>query len=348
MLQELPLEILTQIAEYIPVEDAGEFARTCHKCYFAILPHIWHQLTLNNTVELNMLAKRLQSNNLWAQRAIRFVRDVSLGSDDQINQPKFSSTLAASMFGIASTPDEQAAEEAEENKRVTRRERIGVFGKKLLNMFPHVSNLVFDFTEAARNFYSSGGGSDGSSSSASATETEAQPTEATTSTEQSKENDDGDEDIDDNARLPFSGSVSLVNYKSDHSKFMHYLLAPFRRTHHLKLEALPVVSLCDDIDESILTNADLQNLATLGLTHLRKLELSYLDSDIRLETMRNLLESMPHLNELELEWIFPPSKDDFTNLCQVLQESAHLYPTYTNKKASVYQVHFACKEDESE
>lgn len=354
MLQELPLEILTQIAEYIPVQDAGEFARACHKCYFAILPHIWHQLTLNNTVELRMLAKRLKSNNLWAQRAIRFVRDVSLGSDDQINQPKFSSTLAASMFGIASTPDEQAAEEAEENKRATRRERIGVFGKRLLNMFPHVSNLVFDFTEAARNFYSGGGGGGGGgsggepSSATSATETEAQATEdSTTSTEQPNEDEDGDEDVDDNARLPYSGSVSLVNYKSDHSKFMHYLLAPFRRTHHLKLEALPVVSLCDDIDESILTNADLQNLATLGLTHLRKLELSYLDSDIRLETMRNLLESMPHLNELELEWIFPPSKNDFANLCQVLEESAHLYPTYTNKKASVYQVHFARKEDES-
>ncbi|KAL9546251.1 hypothetical protein MBANPS3_006754 [Mucor bainieri] len=341
MLQELPLEVLTQIAEFIPVEDAGEFARTCHKCYFAILPHIWHQLTLNNTVELNMLAKRLQSNNLWAQRAIR---------DDQINQPKFSSTLAASMFGIASTPDEQAAEEAEKNKRVTRRERIGVFGKKLLNMFPHLSNLVFDFTEAAKDFYSGGGAPSSASASVSAstsaTETEA-PAESTAPTEQPRENDD-DEDVDDNARLPFSGSVSLVNYKSDHSKFMHYLLSPFRRTHHLKLEALPVVSLCDDIDESILTNADLQKLATLGLTHLRKLELSYLDSDIRLETMQNLLESMPHLNELELEWIFPPSKADFANLCQVIQESAHLYPTHTSKKASVYQVHFARKEDGDE
>ncbi|KAK4521345.1 uncharacterized protein ATC70_011960 [Mucor velutinosus] len=345
MLQELPLEILTQIAEFIPVGDAGEFARTCRKCYFAILPHIWHQLTLNNTVELNMLAKRLQSNNLWAQRAIRFVRDVSLGSDDQINQPKFSSTLAASMFGIASTPDAQAAEQAEESKRVTRRERIGVFGKRLLNLFPHLSNLVFDFTEAARDFYSGGSGAS-SSSAASATGTSA-TTEDTTPREQSKEDGD-EEDVDDNARLPFSGSVSLVNYKSDHSKFMHYLLAPFRRTHHLKLEALPVVSLCDDIDESILTNADLQNLATLGLTHLRKLELSYLDSDIRLETMKNLLESMPHLNELDLEWIFPPSKDDFIRLCQVVQEYAHLYPTQTNKKASVYKVHFACKEDENE
>ncbi|GAN11196.1 hypothetical protein MAM1_0501c10754 [Mucor ambiguus] len=343
MLQDLPLEILTQIAEFIPVEDAGEFARACHKCYFAILPHIWHQLTLNNTVELNMLAKRLQSNNLWAQRAIRFVRDVSLGSDDQINQPKFSSTLAASMFGIASTPDEQAAEEAEENKRVTRRERIGVFGKKLLNMFPHLSNLVVDFTEAARDFYSGGSGGAPISSATSATETEG-PAEDTVSAEQPKENGE-EEDVDDNARLPFSGSVSLVNYKSDHSKFMHYLLAPFRRTHHLKLEALPVVSLCDDIDESILTNADLQNLATLGLTHLRKLELSYLDSDFRLQTMQNLLESMPHLNELELEWIFPPSKDDFARLCQVIQESSHLYPTQTNKKASVYKVHFARKQD---
>ncbi|KAG2210383.1 hypothetical protein INT46_000964 [Mucor plumbeus] len=332
MLQELPLEILTQIAEYIPLEDASEFGRTCQKCYFAILPHIWHNLTLNNTAELNLVAKRLESNSIWAQRAIRFVRDFSLASSEQANHHKFSSTLAASMFGIASSPDEQAAEEeyeAEENKKIAPHERIGTFGKRLLKLFPHLSNLVFDFTEAARNFYSN---------------PSATSPQATTNEQQKKENNDDDDD--DNARLPFSGSVSLVNYKSDHTNFMHYLLAPFRRTHHLKVKALPVVSLCDDIDESILTNADLQDLSTLGLTHLRKLELSYLDSDIHLETIKNLIESMPHLNDLELEWIFPPSKDDFTKLCQIIQSYAHLYPKQVHKKESIYHVHFAPKEEE--
>lgn len=332
MLQELPLEVLTQIAEYIPLEDAGEFGRTCQKCYFAVLPHIWHNLTLNNTVELNLVAKRLESNSIWEQRAIRFVRDFSLASSEQDNHHKFSSTLAASMFGIATSPDEQAAEEeqeAAENKKITPHERIGAFGKRLLKLFPHLSNLVFDFSEAVRNFYS--------------TPSTTSP-EATTNEQQKNENE-GDDD-DDNARLPFSGSVSLINYRSDHSKFMHYLLAPFRRTHHLKVETLPVVSLCDDIDESILTNADLQDISTLGLTHLRKLELSYLDSDIRLETIKNLIESMPHLADLELEWIFPPNKDNFRKLCQVIQSCAHLYPKQIHKEANIYQVHFAPKEEE--
>ncbi|CEP14041.1 hypothetical protein [Parasitella parasitica] len=336
MLQDLPLEILTQVAEFIPVQDAGEFARTCHKCYFAVLPHIWHQLTLNNAVELNQVAKRLESNSIWAQRAVRFVRDFSFGnSDEQVNHPKFSSTLAASMFGIASSPAEQAAEEAEQSKQNTHHERIGAFGKRLLKLFPHLSNLVFDFTEAARNFYSSPLPPPPPSPTPSLEE------ETTAISENNNNPNIDSEDADDNARLPFSGSVSLLNYKSDHSESMHYLLAPFRRTHHLKVEAQPVVSLCDDIDESILSNADLEDLAALGLTHLRKLELSYLDSDIRLETFRNLLQSMPNLNELELEWVFPPNKNDFKELCLVIQNYAQLYPDQMHKKQSIYQVHFS-------
>ncbi|KAI8641504.1 hypothetical protein BD408DRAFT_418142 [Parasitella parasitica] len=337
MLQDLPLEVLTKIAENLPVEETGEFARTCHKCYFAVLPHIWHQLTLNNAVELNQVANRLESNSVWAQRAIRFVRDFSFGNnDEQVNHPKFSSTLAASMFGIASSPAEQAAEEAEQSKKNASHERIGAFGKRLLRLFPHLSNLVFDFKEAARNFYSF------PLPPPTPSLEEATSAAARTESNISHANDDS---VDDNARLPFSGSVSLLNYKSGHSESMHYLLAPFRRTHHLKVEALPVVSLCDDIDESILSNADLQDLATLGLTHLRKLELSYLDSDIRLETFKVLLESMPNLNELSLEWIFPPNKNDFRELCQVIQNLAHLYPDHMHKKTSIYQVNFSPKQE---
>ncbi|CAO3657422.1 unnamed protein product [Mucor hiemalis] len=303
MIQKLPLEIVTVIAGYLPIEDTAEFAKTCQKCYFAVLPHIWHHLSLSSTNELSIVAKRLQTNSLWSQRAVQFVRDVSLcrGCDEH---KKFSSAVAASMFGIASTPTDQESERSEKDS-IKPHERIGNFGRRLLELFPHISNLVLDFAQAARNFYN---------------------TPDTTV-----------------ARLPFSGSLSLVNYKSDNTKFMHNLLAPFRKTHHLRVQALPVVSLCDDIDESILSNADIADLATLGLTHLRRLELSYLDSDISLDTFKKLLQSLPHLEDLVLEWIFPPSKSDYQQLCQILEKYGSLVPEKTEKKSNILRVHFVYK-----
>ncbi|KAI9476043.1 MAG: hypothetical protein EXX96DRAFT_575539 [Benjaminiella poitrasii] len=307
MLQLLPLEVLTHIASFIPLEDTSEFGSACQKCYFAVLPHIWHHLSINNTKELNLVASRLKSNSVWADRAIHFVRDVSL---EPCSHPKISSTLAAAMFGIASTPSDQE-KERKEYLSITPHERIGAFGKRLLQVFPHLSNLVFDFSQAVKNFYM------------------APPPNTKEDTNE------------DTIRLPFSGSVSLVNYKSDNTKLMHYLLAPFRRTHHLKVQALPVVSLCDDIDESILTDNDIADLATLGLTHLRQLELSYLDSDIHLETMKSLVMSLPHLTDLTLEWIFPPNKHDYLKLCEMLENYGSLHPETVENENNIMLVHFA-------
>ncbi|KAI7901408.1 uncharacterized protein BX663DRAFT_571989 [Cokeromyces recurvatus] len=200
----------------------SEFASTCHKCYFAVLPHIWPYPSLNNTKELDLIVKHLNANTIWTQRTIQFLRDVSLISDD--GKPQFSSTsLAASLIW-------------------------------LFQIFPHLSNPVFDFMQAIKNFYFV--------------------------------SNSNNKNEDNNRTLPFSGSISLVNYKTDHSQFMHYLLAPFRKTDHLKIQALPVYSLCDDIDESILANDDIKYLASLGLTHLRRLELSYLDSVVCLDTIK--------------------------------------------------------------
>lgn len=299
MIQQLPLEIVTVIASYLPLKDTGEFARSCQKCYFAVLPHIWHHLTITDTKELSIVAKKLQTNSLWAQRAVKFVRDVSFNGKN--NDKKFSSTLAASLFGITSTHTEQEDEKTE-MESVKPHERFGAFGRRLLELFPHLSCLVIDFSEAARNFYT---------------------IEETT------------------ARLPFSGSFSLINYKSDNTKFMHSLLLPFRKTHYLKVKALPVVSFCDDIDESILTNDDIADLATLGLTDLRKLELSYLDSCIELDTIKKLLESLPRLQYLELEWIFPPTKQDYKQLCKIIQTYGSLYPEHIEKQYNVLLVRFS-------
>lgn len=300
MLQTLPLEIVTVIASYIPLKDTGEFARTCQKCYFAVLPHIWHHLSIGDTRELSTVAKRLETNSLWSQRAIHFVRNVTFCSGCHQHK-RFSSAVAASMFGIANTPSNQR-EERSELESVTPHESINTFGKRLLELFPNLTNFVLDFAEAARNFYHT---------------------------------------PERNApKLPFPGSLSLINYKSDNTEFMHSLLAPFRMMHQLRLQAIPVVSLCDDIDKSILTNEDIVDLSTLGLTDLQRLELSYLDSDIDLNAMKNLVESLPNLQDLVLEWVFSPSKADYNRLCKVLEGFGSLHPKHVEKKSSILHVHF--------
>lgn len=296
MIQQLPLEIVTAIANYIPLKDAGEFAKTCRKCYFAVLPHIWHDLTITDTKELSMVAKKLQTNSIWAQHAVQFVRDVSFSAK---NNKQFSSTLAATLFGTTSTHTEQE-DEKNELESVQPHERFVAFGRKLLELFPHLTSLLVDFSEAKRNFYS---------------------TEETS------------------VRLPFKGSLSLINYRADQTRFMHNLISPFRKIRHLKVQGLQVVSLCDDIDESILTNKDIGELSTLGLMDLERLELSYLDLDIELNTMRELLQSLPRLQQLELEWIFPPSKQDYILLCNTMK-SFSMFPDCLEKKNNILFVRF--------
>lgn len=288
LLDGLPLEILTHIADFILTkEDLVEFSETCKRCYYAVLPHLWQQLSLHDTAELSLLSKKLKQNNIWAERASYFVKDVALVQEKELDR-KYNPAVAASMFGIPSDP--------QLNKAVKKRspnERIGRFGKKLLNMFPHMSSLVFDFREASKNF--------------------------TSSEQQSTKQDE-----DDNTKLPYSGSVSLINYKSDSTQFMHYILSPFGKTQHLKLQASPVMSLCDDIDESILTEEDLQDLATLGLKDLKKLELAYLDSNIRLESLKNLIENLPSIQELTIEWLFKPNDLEFKEICNLFKTHGSL------------------------
>ncbi|KAI8059946.1 uncharacterized protein B0P05DRAFT_590881 [Gilbertella persicaria] len=272
MLQQLPLEIITHIASFIPLEQMAEFASTCQMCYFAVLPHVWHHLSIHNLSELDSVAQHLQSNRVWAQRVIQFVRKISLCSD----QCRYSPKLAATMFGMVSTPPE-----TKEQQESMVRKRLSTFGCQILALFPHVSHIVFDFVQAIRLF---------------------------------------DMDTPIYRILPFYGSVSLVNYASDHTLLMHYLLSPFREMRQLKIQATPVVSLCDDLDASLLTEQDIRDIASLSLTCLQRLELSYLDANTRIETLQALLETLPHLDCLQLTWLFPLKDQPYKTLCQAFKE----------------------------
>jgi hypothetical protein len=131
MIQQLPLEIVTAIAGFLSSKETGEFAKTCQKCYFAVLPHMWHQLEISNTQELSRVAKKLETNQLWSGRAIQVVRNVTF---HRCSNKKFSSSFAASMFGIASTQTDQQNEKAEQGS-VKPCERISAFGRRLLELW---------------------------------------------------------------------------------------------------------------------------------------------------------------------------------------------------------------------
>jgi hypothetical protein len=311
MLQQLPFEIITSIADHLPEKDIQQLALSCRQCYSALLPQLWHNLTLSSVEELSDIAQRLEKNKQWTQRATHFVREFSF-TDEEESEKKQSPSFIASIFGIATDIESRKKrrkqlEDARRGARVRTRERMAVFGRRLLDLFPRLSNLVIDFKEASKNF---------------------------------GDEDDGQEDSTENNKLPFSGSLSLINYKADNTQKMHDLIAPFKETHQLKVSASPVLSLCDDFDESILTDADIRDLASLGLKHLTRLELSYLDSDVDIDTISTLLESMPNLSELYLKWIFPPKKENYQQLCQCIETHASLYPERIESKPNRLQVHF--------
>ncbi|KAI8880462.1 hypothetical protein K501DRAFT_335359 [Backusella circina FSU 941] len=316
MLQQLPFEIITSIADHLPEKDIQQLALSCRQCYSALLPQLWHNLTLSSVDELSDIAKRLEKNKQWTQRATHFVREFSFTDEDE-SEKKQSPSFIASMFGIAADTESRnrrrkQLEEARRGVRVRTRERMAVFGRRLLDMFPRLSNLVIDFKEASKNF------SDGDHD----------------------QEEGGGAATAENNKLPFSGSLSLINYKADNTQKMHDLIAPFKETHQLKVSASPVLSLCEDFDESILTDADIRDLASLGLKHLTRLELSYLDSDVDIDTISTLLNSMPNLTELYLKWIFPPKKENYQQLCQCIETHASLYPERVDSKPNILQVQF--------
>ncbi|GAA5807649.1 hypothetical protein MFLAVUS_001019 [Mucor flavus] len=306
MNQKLPLELVTLIASYLDMKDTSEFATTCRYNYFAVLPLIWQHLTISDTRELSTVADKLKVNSCWSQRAVQFVRSVSLC--DKHQHKKFSCSLAASMFGITSTLSELQDEKVVLSQP---HEPTAQFGQNLLDLFPHVYSLLFDYKVALQNFYLS-----------------PQPQQQ-------------EEDVfTPRPLLAYTGSVSVINYESDHAGILYNLLRPFKNMGHLKLQTLPVVSLCDDIDQSILTNTDIDALTSLGLNELVKLELSLLDSNIELKTFTKLVQSLPKLGCLQLEWIFPPTKEEYNRLRRMVEECAALYPDRMERKPNALYVSF--------
>ncbi|KAI8975072.1 hypothetical protein BDF20DRAFT_585033 [Mycotypha africana] len=325
-LQTLPTEILTQIASFIPAEEVGEFGRTCQKCYYAVLPFIWHHLTLNDASELSLVAKRLEKNHEWHEKASYFVKDVSLSRSNSCDSFKFSAADQACMFGIATPPSERIGtpENGSSSSSIRRgfslaqhqhHEQIDVFGKRLLQNFPHLSNIEINFNEAIETF-----------------DTEEDGLQIAKWPTYINDNE--------NCNLPYYGTVTLTNYKPGNTDALRYLLKPFRKLHHLKLYAAPPISLCDDIDDSLLSSDDINVLLMMGFKDLRKLDLTYFDFDVDCNTLLELVMSLPKLETLILGWLFPPSNFEFAHLSELLQKHAFLYPSHTGQKANIYHVQF--------
>lgn len=81
MLHHLPSELVADIASHLPAASLRQVAQTCRHCYFALLPAIYRQVTFKTVHDIHTLSLRLRDNETWSLHAKRFVRNVSIGQN---------------------------------------------------------------------------------------------------------------------------------------------------------------------------------------------------------------------------------------------------------------------------
>ncbi|KAI8377204.1 hypothetical protein EDC96DRAFT_494862 [Choanephora cucurbitarum] len=302
-LQKLPPEIINHIASFISHDDLAELAETCQKCYLAVLPYLWHDITIHSMEDLETIARRLYSNILWRQRAIQFVHNITLCGIR--HSRRCSTSFMARMFGIAIT-EENEADYANNKEQPFQTASIVDFGHLVLTLFPHVNHITFDFSQAFKCFRFS--------------------------TPEGR------------STLSFSGTISVRNYIADNTTFLYILLSHFTNMHELTVKSAPILSLCENLDELLLTNQDIACIASLELNSLTNLRLSYIDwTDTQIDTWNRLINTLPNLTSLDLSWLFSPNLESYSTVCDMLKESISLVPISSKEMETCKRVCFARK-----
>ncbi|KAI7874567.1 hypothetical protein K492DRAFT_199857 [Lichtheimia hyalospora FSU 10163] len=138
----------------------------------------------------------------------------------------------------------------------------------------------------------------------------------------------------------FSGDVKLFHYRPGNSSLLYALLYPFPGCTRLALHTRPYLSLCAAIQDSLLLQEDIDTLTSLGLKHVRYLDLAYIDDMLPIDSIQKLVEGLINIKTLIFEWVLPPSMEYFDDLCQCLAETASLYPDPVEKLTSTYRTVF--------
>ncbi|KAI9027230.1 hypothetical protein CLU79DRAFT_851826, partial [Phycomyces nitens] len=311
MLEDLAPEIIAHIANYLPEKSAGALAQTCRYCHDAVLPRIWNQLSIVEPEHLCRLAHRLQNNAEWSQNAVRFVRSVNFSKENNLHSI-YSSNVAA-ILGYPSS----GLQEHRIRKPVPQIPReyqpMGTFARNLLLLFPNISKLDLECDLMLSSLWC-GPGADKRSS---------QPGQ--------------------DSSFIFNGSLKLRDYTTGNTNLLKAILDCFPNIQELTLQGSRIVSICDDIDASILSKQDIVALTSFDSRMLNRLSLSYLSHTIPLSYYQALFLCLPELYDLELEWFYPPTKEYYTALSRLIQNSFSLFPGPVNTSKSSYKVRFTYK-----
>ncbi|KAI8141876.1 hypothetical protein BJV82DRAFT_165579 [Fennellomyces sp. T-0311] len=300
MLQELPTELLSCIASYLSAESAGALAQTCRRCYCSAIPVLYNELPIAKPDDLFVLSKKLSTATLLAQRARQYVRAVSVVDHGQRTLSRYAVT---SILNHVLSGWELNEEDDDEPRNDPKKKRYDALVNKLHVMFPRLDNLTIEFDVVTHGLYFG------------------------------------------HSHLPpvatnFSGYFKLINYRPNHTSYLRTILAPFACCTQLTLFTRPYLSLCAAIQDSVLTDKDIDTLTDLKLDHLCRLELAYVDDLLDVHKLIKLIESLPYLEYLSLEWILPPSLDYFDELCECLAHAVFLYPGPITRIKSTYFVAF--------
>ncbi|KAI7854709.1 hypothetical protein BDC45DRAFT_507929 [Circinella umbellata] len=157
-------------------------------------------------------------------------------------------------------------------------------------------------------------------------------------------NDNNNNDSDNYILSPsiptdFSGHVKLTNYRPCHPYHLYSLLVSFAKCTQLVLHTRPYLSLCAAIQDSLLMDQDVEALIRLNMKSLIRLELAYVDDFLDIQKLCELIQSLPNLKYLSLEWILPPSLEYYSDLCECLIDLS-LYPGPMIQRRSTYTVQY--------
>ena len=336
MLQKLPSELLSCISSYLSADSAGALAQTCNHCYWSMLPVVYQEISVTKPNELFALSSKLSKNKLYSERARQYMRSVSIVDHSQRTLARYAVTSimghVLSGWELLEEEEErqQQIQNEEENDQVSysddngdndhhgsikRKQHIQSMAVTLEKIFPRLTELVMEFdqiTEGIQLF---------------------------------NRNDNDNNNVSDNYILSpsiatdFSGHVKLTNYRPCHPYHLYSLLASFTKCTELVLHTRPYLSLCAAIQDSLLMDQDVEALIRLNMKSLIRLELAYVDDFLDIQKLCELVQSLPNLEHLSLEWILPPSLEYYSELCECLIDLS-LYPGPMIQQRSTYTVRY--------
>ena len=299
-----------------------------------MLPVVYQEISVTKPNELFALSSKLSKNKLYSERARQYMRSVSIVDHSQRTLARYAVTsiMGHVLSGWELLEEEEERQQQMQNEEETdhvsfsddddddaeeqhgnikKKQHIKSMATTLEKIFPRLTELVMEFDqiiEGVRLF-------------------------------NRNNNNDDNYILSQSIPTDFSGHVKLTNYRPCHPYHLYSLLASFTKCTQLVLHTRPYLSLCAAIQDSLLMDQDVDALIRLNMKSLIRLELAYVDDFLDIQKLCELVQSLPDLEHLSLEWILPPSLEYYSELCECLIDLS-LYPGPMIQRRSTYTVQY--------